>query len=239
MSNLCIIPARGGSKRIPRKNIKDFLGKPILAYSIEAALNSGLFEEVMVSTDDEVIAKIAVQYGAKIPFERSKTNSDDYATTMDVINEVLKDYTEKKGKEFRFVCCIYPTAPFIQISHLHEGFSKLISNNYTSVFPVVAFSYPVWRGLALDNKGASTMIWPEFLNARSQDLQPVYHDAGQWYWFNNENLKDWNWPENTGTLILSEEHVQDIDTITDWKLAEIKFSLLKEKDLVIPNLNQT
>lgn len=239
MHNIAIIPARGGSKRIPRKNIKDFLGKPILTYSIEAALNSGLFEEVMVSTDDEEIANVAIKYGAKVPFIRSKTNSDDYATTMDVINEVLSQYKEKHEKYFQFSCCIYPTAPLIEISHIQEGFSKLVKNNFTSVFPVVAFSYPVWRGLAINDNGKASMIWPEFVDSRSQDLQTVYHDAGQWYWFNNENLKSWNWPENTGTLILSEEHVQDIDTITDWKLAEMKFSLLKQKGVAITNLKQT
>lgn len=238
MHNIAIIPARGGSKRIPHKNIKEFLGKPILAYSIEAALNSRLFEEVMVSTDDEEIANVAIKYGAKVPFMRSKTNSDDYATTMDVINEVLQKYKENQEKNFKYACCIYPTAPLIEICHLQEGFSKLISNNYTSVFPVVAFSYPVWRGLAIDDNGTTAMIWPEFTNSRSQDLQTVYHDAGQWYWFNNENLKNWNWPENSGTLVLSEEHVQDIDTITDWKLAEMKYTLLKENDVFGTNMKQ-
>jgi len=239
MPNIAIIPARGGSKRVPRKNIKDFLGKPILAYSIEAALNSRLFEEVMVSTDDEEIANVAIKYGAKVPFMRSKTNSDDYATTMDVINEVLNNYKERQGKHFQFVCCIYPTAPLIETNHLKEGFSNLIKNNFTSVFPVVAFSYPVWRGFAISDNGTTSMIWPEYLNSRSQDLQTVYHDAGQWYWFNNEKLKNWEWPENTGTLILSEEHVQDIDTITDWKLAEIKYTLLKNNDAFGTNLLQT
>ena len=204
MQNLAIIPARGGSKRIPRKNIKSFFGKPIIAYSIEAAISSGLFEEVMVSTDDDEIAKIAVEYGAKIPFMRSKTNSDDYATTMDVINEVLKNYEEKQKKIFTYTCCIYPTAPLLQIKHLEEGFSKLIKHNFTSVFPVVAFGYPVWRGLTIADNGTTSMIWPEYLNSRSQDLQPVYHDAGQWYWFNNEKLNNWNWPENTGNIQLSE-----------------------------------
>lgn len=235
MKNLAIIPARGGSKRIPRKNIKDFLGKPIIAYSIEAALNSGLFEEVMVSTDDDEIAKIALKYGATVPFMRSKNNSDDYATTMDVINEVLNNYKEIHGKNFQYACCIYPTAPLIGIKHLQLGFSKLIENNFTSVFPVVTFSYPVWRGLSIDDNGKTSMIWPEFINSRSQDLQMVYHDAGQWYWFNNETLNNWNWPDNTGTIILSEENIQDIDSITDWKLAEMKFTLLNQANVTETN----
>ena len=225
MVNLAIIPARGGSKRIPRKNIRDFLGKPIITYSIETALHSGLFEEIMVSTDDKEIAEIAEKSGAKVPFMRSKKNSNDYATTMDVINEVLEQYIEKQEKKFQFVCCIYPTAPLIKTDHLQEGFCKLIAHKYTSVFPAVAFSYPVWRGMEIDVNGATSMIWPEFSNSRSQDLQKVYHDAGQWYWFKNDNLKNWNWPDNTGAIILSEELVQDIDTITDWRLAEMKYSL--------------
>jgi len=224
--SIAIIPARGGSKRIVGKNIKDFLGKPIIAYSIEAALKSGLFDEVMVTTDDEEIATIATKYHAKVPFMRSSVNSGDYATTIDVIHEVLHNYTQKQGRVFQFSCCIYPTAPLIDITHLHQGFKKISDQRLTSVFPVVAFSYPIWRGLKIENDGTTSMIWPEYLDSRSQDLKVVYHDAGQWYWFNNEKLNNWNWPDNTGTIILSEEFVQDIDTITDWKLAEIKYSLL-------------
>ena len=230
MGKLAIIPARGGSKRIPRKNIRDFLGKPIIAYSIETALKSGLFDEVMVSTDDNEIVEIAKKYGAKIPFFRSKLNADDHSTTMDVINEVLSDYDIKLGKHYQYVCCIYPTAPFIEINDLYEGYSKLIKNNFTSVFPIVAFSYPIWRGLELNDEGKISMIWPEFIDSRSQDLKKVYHDAGQWYWFNNENLSIWNWPDNSGTVILSDENVQDIDTISDWKLAEMKYNLNIETD---------
>src|SRR5690554_3055390 len=137
MGNLCIIPARGGSKRIPRKNIKDFLGKPIIAYSIETALQSGLFEEVMVSTDDEEIAEVAKKYGAKVPFLRSEENSDDYATTADVLLEVLGEY-KTFGITFEYACCIYATAPLIRIERLKEGIKKLQINNFTSVFPVVS-----------------------------------------------------------------------------------------------------
>lgn len=222
MGNLAIIPARGGSKRIPRKNIKDFLGKPVIAYSIEAALNSDLFDEVMVSTDDQEIAEIADKYGAKIPFMRSKKNADGYATTMDVIHEVLNYYKEKQKKEFQFACCIYPTAPLIKISHLHEGFEILKKQNYISVFPIVVFSYPVWRGLEVEEEGKTMMLWPEYLNSRSQDLKKVYHDAGQWYWFNTAKIIDTLFTNNSGAIILAEEEVQDLDTITDWKLAEMK-----------------
>jgi N-acylneuraminate cytidylyltransferase len=229
MKNIAIIPARGGSKRIPHKNIQDFLGKPIIAYSINAALESGLFDEVMVSTDDEEIATIALKYGAKVPFMRSAINSNDYATTMDVIDEVLECYKKNQGVNFQFSCCIYPTAPLIEIKHLQEGLSEMVKHNFVSVFPIVAFSYPIWRGISIDDDGKAAMVWPEFLNTRSQDVKKVYHDAGQWYWFNNKMLKGWIWPDNTGTILLSEEHVQDIDSMTDWKLAEMKYSLLNNK----------
>ena len=225
---LAIIPARGGSKRIPRKNIRDFLGRPIISYSIQAALKSNLFDEVMVSTDDDEIAKIAVKYGAKVPFMRSKKNADDHATTMDVIAEVKQKYKMDLGKEFEFICCIYPAAPLIQIKHLKEGLDKLQANKLISVFPVVAFSSPVWRGIEVEDSGKVNMIWPEYLNSRSQDLKKVYHDAGQWYWFKGDFGKDWSWPDSTGAVILSDEQVQDIDNESDWKLAEMKYKLLSE-----------
>ena len=227
MSNLAIIPARGGSKRIFRKNVKDFLGKPIIAYSIKTALESNLFSEVMVSTDDEEIAEIAKQYGAKVPFMRSLKNADDHATTMDVLNEVLNFY-KKENKVFDYACCIYPTAPLATISHLKEGFEKLKNKNLTSVFPVVAFSYPVWRGLEIDTNGNTKMIWPENLNKRSQDLKQVYHDAGQWYWFNPSKITGSLFTEKTASVILKEEEVQDIDTLTDWTLAEMKYKVINQ-----------
>ncbi len=224
MSNLCIIPARGGSKRIPRKNIKDFLGKPIIAYSIETALKSKLFDEVMVSTDDIEIAEIAKKYGAKIPFMRSKETSNDFATTVDVINEVLNSYLNKR-KVFQYACCIYPTAPLIKIEHLKMGIDKLINKKRDSVFPIVPFSYPVWRGLRIKD-GKTEMIWKEYQKSRSQDLELVYHDAGQWYWFKTANILNSIWSENTASIILNEMEVQDIDNETDWKLAERKYTII-------------
>src|SRR6056297_809493 len=143
--NLAIIPARGGSKRIPRKNIKNFLGKPIIAYSIETAIESGLFQEVMVSTDDKEIAAIAHEYGAKVPFMRSAANSDDHATTMDVIEEVVAEY-KKRRLRYDFICCVYPTAPLMKVEHLEGGYQKLRSASVNAVFSAVAFSYPIWRG---------------------------------------------------------------------------------------------
>jgi pseudaminic acid cytidylyltransferase len=223
MGNLAIIPARGGSKRIPRKNIKDFLGKPIIAYSIEAALTSELFDEVMVSTDDEEIAEVALKFGAKVPFLRSKKNSDDFSTTIDVIKEVISEYKIKFNANFENGCCIYPTAPLLKIDHLNNGFNKLISNDYSTVFSAVEFSYPIWRGLSINEDSIVTMIWPQYLNDRSQDLQKVYHDAGQWYWFKTKELTESFLSGKSAIVKLDENEVQDIDNLTDWKLAELKY----------------
>lgn len=226
MKKLAIIPARGGSKRIPRKNCKDFLGKPIIAYSIEAALRSNLFDEVMVSTDDEEIAAIAVQFGATVPFMRSVETSNDYATTMDVLNEVVAKYKDL-ALIFDYVCCIYGTAPLISVDDLVKGFDLLIAKSYSSVFPVVAFSYPIWRGLKQNEEGQISMVWPEHLNSRSQDLPQVYHDAGQWYWYMPQKIQSSLFTDNSGSVILDESLVQDIDTDTDWILAEMKYNLIK------------
>jgi N-acylneuraminate cytidylyltransferase len=229
MAKLCIIPARGGSKRIPKKNIKDFLGKPIIAYSIEAALQSKLFDEVMVSTDDDEIAKIAIKYGAKIPFIRSQENANDYATTVDVIKEVLQQY-DILGKSFKTTCCIYPTAPFVSTNHLINAFDLLIKNDFDCVFPVMTFSFPIQRALKKDLNNKITLFQPEHLNSRSQDLEKAYHDVGQFYWFNSKTIlkKAKLWTDNTGVIEIKESEGQDIDTIEDWKLAEIKYKLLHE-----------
>ncbi len=224
MANLAIIPARGGSKRIPRKNIKTFLGKPIIVYSIEAALKSNLFDEVMVSTDDEEIAKIAKEYGAKVPFLRSNKNANDFATTFDVIEEVLLNYKEE-DKEFENTCCIYPCAPFISVKKLAEAFQKL--QNFDSVFPVVKYGFPIQRALRKSKDDGIVFFQPEFELSRSQDLLPTYHDAGQFYWFKTSKLiiNKRIMSKKTGCVVLSEMDVQDIDTETDWKLAEIKYKL--------------
>jgi len=228
MNNLAIIPARGGSKRIPRKNIKNFLGKPIIAYSIEAALESGLFSEVIVSTDDEEIAAVARMFGACVPFLRSKKNADDFATTADVITEVLEMYN-CEGEVFLNACCIYPTAPFVTVTKLKEGFEKLISEKRNSVFPFVAFSNSIWRGLRKANDGRVSLVWAEHLNSRSQDLEEVYYDAGQWYWFNSKAFLRENklFTENSTSILLSPMEVQDIDNLSDWTLAELKYEYLQ------------
>lgn len=226
--SLAIIPARGGSKRIPRKNIKDFLGKPIIAYAIETALNCGLFSDVMVSTDDPEIAEIAKAYGASVPFLRSTNNSNDFASTVDVIKEVESEYNARFLRVFDRICCIYPTAPLIKTEHLKAGMTLMSESDFDSVFPVVPFSYPIWRGLEVTD-GRVKMVWPENQNVRSQDLKPVYHDAGQWYWYNPTRITDSLFTSNTASIILAEEEVQDIDTPSDWLMAEMKYKLLYEK----------
>jgi len=217
---LAIIPARGGSKRIPRKNIRDFLGKPIIAYSIEAAIKSGIFDEIMVSTDDQEIAEVAKKYGASVPFFRSVENSDDRATTLDVIEEVLEEY-KKIGKEYDYICCIYPTAPLLKIENLKKGFEILVDGNFESVRPIVNFSYPVQRGIRLEGNKVK-MDYPEYENYRSQDLEKIYHDAGQFYWMTGKAKLN----QNMGALIISEVESQDIDNEMDWQITEIKYKLI-------------
>lgn len=226
MTNLAIIPARGGSKRIPKKNIKHFLGKPIIAYSIEAALKSELFDEVMVSTDDEEIAKIAKAYGAKVPFLRSQDNANDFAVLADVVEEVLSQYS-KEHKSFKQACCILPTAPFVTPDKIVKAYQKLIEDDFDTVFPVLEFSFPIQRSLKIKNNKVS-MVWSEYLNSRSQDLESRYHDSGQFYWLKSSAfLKEKKlFSSNSGAIIISELHAQDIDTETDWKLAEIKYKLM-------------
>ena len=227
MANLCIIPARGGSKRIPRKNIKLFLGKPIIAYSIKAAIQSGLFDEVMVSTDDKEIADIAKKYGAKVPFMRSEKNSDNFATTFDVIEEVISAY-RKENIEFDNACCIYPCAPFAKSEKLEEAYGEFRKNKRDVVFPVIPYSFPIQRAIRI-NSNKVKIINVEFLNTRSQDLEQSYHDAGQFYFFNIQKVLENKslLTGNTGAIIISEMEGQDIDNEIDWKLAELKYELLQ------------
>jgi N-acylneuraminate cytidylyltransferase len=176
MRVLALIPARGGSKRIPRKNIKEFCGKPIIAYSIEAALNTGLFDEVMVSTDSEEIAEVAKKYGAKVPFFRSEKTSGDFATTNDVLLEVIDEY-EKRGERFDYGVCVYPTAPFVTAEKIKDAMEKFIESKADSLIPVVAFSFPPKRAMVIRDERL-VFEYPEFMDARSQDLEKEYHDVG-------------------------------------------------------------
>jgi pseudaminic acid cytidylyltransferase len=222
---LAIITARGGSKRIPRKNIKNFLGKPIIQYSIEAALQAGFFTEVMVSTDDREIAEIALSLGAKVPFLRSAETSNDYATTADVISEVLNEYNTR-GVSFDYCSCIYPTAPFVTAQKLKDAFDKLLTSGAESVVPVVRFGSPILRSFKIEND-LIKMNWPEHMNTRSQDLPLAFHDCGQFYllrvitFLQNKKL----FTNFTVPIEVPESEVQDIDNEEDWKVAEIKYKL--------------
>lgn len=227
-ATVAIIPARGGSKRIPGKNIKPFLGKPILAYSIEKALKSGLFGRVMVSTDDARIAEVAREYGAEVPFFRSSENANDFATTSAVLEEVLEQYEQKLGLTFEQFACIYPTSPLMQIAHLRQGFELLQDPGFDSVYPVVPFGYPIWRGVKREGSGLTRMVWPEYINSRSQDLEKVYHDAGQWYLVKTRPFRESGQilMDRTTTIVLDENEVQDIDNPVDWQMAELKYKML-------------
>lgn len=224
--SVAIITARGGSKRIPRKNVKEFCGKPIIVYSIEAALESGLFDEVMVSTEDEEIAGIAKAAGARVPFMRSGENAGDYASTDDVLLEVLEAYREQ-GREFDSFCCLYPTAPFVTAEKLRRAMQLL--DKADSVMPVVAFSFPPQRCMVLNEEGELRMKWPEHAKTRSQDLEPYYHDCGQFYCCKTAPFLEYKTTDlpHMVPMIMSETQVQDIDNLDDWKIAELKYSLMK------------
>lgn len=234
MAKVAIITARGGSKRIPKKNIKEFCGKPILSYSIAAALGSGLFDEVMVSTDSEEIAEIAETCGAAVPFRRSDAASDDYATTADVLQEVLESYAAV-GRQFDVMCCIYPTAPFVTAQKLRAAYDVFVKSDAEMLEPVVAFSFPPQRSFSLKN-GLLSYNWPEHVRTRSQDLEPWYHDAGQFYFYRvaafqqsmqmDDALGGYNL--RCVPFVLDEMEVQDIDNPLDWLLAEAKYRLLQE-----------
>lgn len=230
---VAIIPARGGSKRIPRKNIKDFCGKPILAFSIDAALKADLFDEVMVSTDDEEIAEIAKKYGAAVPFLRDSKTSNDFAILKDVVIEVLAKYKEQ-GKTFDQICCILPTAPLLEVKDIIAAHQMLEQHKCVSVIPVVKYSYTIFRSLKIEN-GKLKMNWPENFSKRSQDLPDAYHDSGLFYWYDKKYFTETvsGFGEDTIPYILNEIKVQDIDTVDDWEIAELKYKLLsimKEKN---------
>lgn len=225
---LAVITARGGSKRVPRKNIKEFCGEPMIAYSIRAALESGIFDEVMVSTDDEEIAHIAKELGAQVPFMRSEKTSGDMAMTHEVMLEVLHQY-EELGREFDIVCCIYPTAPFLTADKLREGMEKLQETQADGVVPIVRFSFPPQRCFVIED-GVVKFKWPENRLKRSQDLEPYYHDCGQFYFMRVQSfLAEENMiMKNTVPIIMDEMEVQDIDTLEDWEIAEMKYRLLHQ-----------
>jgi len=222
---IAIIPARGGSKRIPRKNIKNFHGKPLIAYSIEAALNSRVFDRVIVSTDDSEIAEVAKKYGAEVPFLRPKNISDDFATTMDVIKHSINELCQ--------LCCLYATAPFVQVHDFVEASNMLSSINIDYVFSATEFSFPIQRAIKIDENGLCDMFQPEHENTRSQDLEKAYHDAGQFY-FGEVSAFQQNKPffhsSKSKPFLLPTYRVQDIDTLEDWKRAELLFEVLMQEN---------
>lgn len=224
---IAIITARGGSKRIPRKNIKEFCGKPVMAYSIEAAIQSEVFDIVMVSTDDEEIARIAREYGAQVPFFRSERTAGDYATTNDVLLEVLDEYA-KRGEHFDMAACFYPTAPFVTAGKIKNAVEALSESGADTLIPVTAFSYPPQRAMIIE-EGRLKFEYPQYLDSRSQDLTPHYHDAGQFYVFRTEAFRRNRrlMVGNILPLVVSELEVQDIDNETDWAIAEMKYRLMK------------
>ena len=224
MGMIAIIPARGGSKRIPRKNIREFMGRPIISYSIAAALGSSLFDTVMVSTDDMEIAEVARQHGAEVPFLRSKKASDDFATTADVVREVLGEY-KRLNHEFSTVCCIYPCAPFVTPALLHKA--RKLLDRHDAVMPVTSYPSPVEWAVRVKN-GKILPVDVVSKNKRSQDIEPAYHDTGMFYLFKSEAMSPLQslLPENTAALLLGGHECQDIDTLADWKLAEMKYQAL-------------
>lgn len=222
-----IIPACGGSKRIPKKNIRLFAGRPIISYSILAAIEAGLFDKIIVSTDSEEIIQVAIDYGAEAPFLRPTELADDFTGTDEVIIHALQ-WFEQKGINVENVCCIYATAPFLQADYIRKGYEVLHNTGATSVFSVTTYSYPIFRSLKITERERLEMFWPEYNNARSQDLPVAYHDAGQFYWLNVENyLKERKLFSNDSVpIILPRYLVQDIDTLEDWERAELMFKAL-------------
>ena len=227
---IAMITARGGSKRIPRKNIKEFCGRPILSYSIEAALESGVFDEVMISTEDEEIAEIAQKYGAVLPFYRSEEMAGDHVMTIDVILDVVNEY-RKRGKDPDAVCCIYPTAPFVTAEKLKNADELFRTGGADAIIPVVRFSFPPQRCFVVED-GFMYYKWPQYELTRSQDLEPWYHDAGQFYFIKTDAMEKQHTlvPEKTCPLVMDEMEVQDIDTMDDWRLAEIKYQAMVNKE---------
>jgi len=229
---IAIIPARGGSKRIPRKNIKEFLGKPLIAYSIQTAIESKLFDKIIVTTDDEEIADVAKRYGAEVPFIRPKELADDFTGTSDVINHALK-WLKEHGEEYDYICTIYATAPLLQSKYLIEGYKKLQNSDAVNAFSATSMPFPIQRTFKITANERCEMFWPENYNARSQDLEEAYQDAGQFYWTKaGKSSNEIMFGKDSIPIVLPRHFVQDIDTSEDWQRAEIMYSIIKEQESI-------
>ena len=226
---LCVIPARGGSKRIPKKNIKMFCGKPIIQWSIEAALESNCFDRVIVSTDSEEISIISKALGAEVPFIRPSNLSDDFTATAPVINHAIQ-YMSQNFQSVELACCIYATAPFIEANYIQDGLRKIIENEANFSFSVTTFPFPIQRAIKLNKENKSEMFFPENLNKRSQDLEDSYHDAGQFYWGKSSAWLEGKrmFEDNSIPIIIPRHKVQDIDNEEDWIRAEIMFKAIQQ-----------
>lgn len=230
--NLAVIPARGGSKRIPGKNIKTFAGKPMIAHSIEAAKRSGLFERIIVSTDSQEIADIALKYGAEVPFLRPAAIADDFTPTQNVLTHALEFASETVSYEY--LCCIYATAPLVSTEYIKKGYELIKEKKANTVFSVASFPHPIFRAYKVTDDGTVQMFWPEHGLTRSNDLPEAFHDAGQFYWIDAANFM------KTGKmiskpafpLVLPRYMVVDIDTKEDWEVAEFMYETCKSKGLI-------
>ena len=230
---LCIIPARGGSKRIPRKNIKEFCGQAMIGYSIEAAITSQCFDKVIVSTDDQEIAEVAKSFGAEVPFIRPDALANDHAATIPVVKHAI-EWFDEQGQLPTDVCCLYATAPFIQSQTISKAFQQLQESEADYCFSVTSFAFPIQRSIRITQDDKVNMFYPENFNVRSQDLEEAYHDAGQFYWGKAQAFKDELpiFSETASPYILPRYLVQDIDTMEDWIRAEAMHRVLQETDLL-------
>ena len=225
---VAIIPARGGSKRIPKKNIRHFSGRPMISYSIEAARETGLFQRILVSTDSEEIAQVASEWGAEIPFIRPAELADDFVGTDAVVGHTLR-WLKENGCSVKTICCIYATAPFVRSEDIHRGYYLLKKYYATSAFSVATFSYPIFRALKTNKAQRLEMFWPEYLNSRSQDLPEAYHDAGQFCWADAERYLEQQhfFSDDAVPVLLPRYFVQDIDTPEDWEMAELMYKAMQ------------
>ena len=225
--NICVIPARGGSKRIPRKNIKEFNGKPIIAYSIEAALKSNCFDQVIVSTDDAEIAEVAKSFGASVPFMRPDELANDYANTIPVVKHAIEWFDDQVQAPSE-VCCLYATAPFVRASTIRKAYEQMQSTQADYCFTATSFAFPIQRAIKVTAENQVEMFYPEYLETRSQDLEDSYHDAGQFYWGKAEAFKQQKsiFSKSATPYILPRYLVQDIDTLEDWEKAELMYKII-------------